>query len=150
MTQEEKLLLLKDLSARLPYGVIVNYKKDEYDFHHWKISTLYAPAYSQSGSLINTDSDGWIEYTEYKGCGLSTGSRPLHIDKTLPYLRPMSSMTEEEIKEWDNICVMMRNMPVESIPMVFRFVSSKHLDYNNLISKGLALEAPEGMYNLND
>ena len=59
----------------------------------------------------------------------------------------MSSMTEEEIKEWDNICVMMRNMPVESIPMIIRFVNSKHLDYYNLISKGLALEAPEGMCN---
>jgi hypothetical protein len=65
----------------------------------------------------------------------------------LPYLRPMSSMTEEEIKEWDNICVMMRNMPVESIPMIERFVNSKHLDYYNLILKGLALPAPEDMYN---
>ena len=52
MTQEEKELLLKDLCARLIYGVIVDYKEDEYDFHHWKIATLHAPAYSQSGSLI--------------------------------------------------------------------------------------------------
>ena len=31
MTQEEKELLLRDLSARLPYGVVVNYKEYEYD-----------------------------------------------------------------------------------------------------------------------
>ena len=74
MTQENKELLLRDLSARLTYGVIVDYKECEYDFHHWKISTLHAPAYSQSGSLINTNSDGWIEYKEYKGCGMSSGS----------------------------------------------------------------------------
>ena len=99
MTQENKELLLRDLSARLTYGVIVDYKENEYDFHHWKISTLHAPAYSQSGSLINTDSDGWIEYEEYKGCGMSTGSRPLHLEITLPFLRPISSMTDEEKEE---------------------------------------------------
>jgi len=41
----------------------------------------------------------------------------------------------------------MRNMPIESISMVLKFVNSKHLDYNNLIPKGLAIEAPDGMYN---
>ena len=137
MTQEEKELLIKDLSARLTYGVIVDYKEDEYDFHHWKISTLHAPAYSQSGSLINTDSDGWIEYNEYKGCGMSTGSRPLHLEVTLPFLRSMSSMTEEERKY------------LQKLPFPYNFVdwlNSHHFDYRGLIEKGLALEAPKGMY----
>ena len=137
MTQENKELLLRDLSARLTYGVIVDYKEDKYDFHHWKISTLHAPAYSQSGSLINTDSDGWIEYNEYKGCGMSTGSRPLHLEVTLPFLRSMSSMTEEERKY------------LQKLPFPYNFVdwlNAHHFDYRGLIEKGLALEAPKGMY----
>ena len=100
MTQENKQLLLKDLSARLPYGVIVNYKEGEYDFHKWKIETLYAPEYSESGLLIETNCDGWIGYTKYEGCGMSSASRALHLDKNLPYLRPMSSMTKEEFDEY--------------------------------------------------
>lgn len=53
-----------------------------------------------------------------------------------PYLRPMSSMTEEEEIECDKT------------PMKYLgdFYCEKHLDYHNLIEKGLALEALEGMY----
>ena len=75
-----------------------------------------------------------------------------------PYLRPMSSMTEEEKKE----------MSEESNRLAFEsalsgaygicpktmayntfnvdYCLSHHLDYRGLIEKGLALEAPEGMY----
>ena len=42
MTQEEKLLLLEDLGSRLMYGVIVDYKDDEYGHYKWKITTLFA------------------------------------------------------------------------------------------------------------
>lgn len=149
MTQEEKELLWKDLSARLTYGVIVDYKENEYDFHNWKISTLHAPAYSQSGSLINTDSDGWIEYNEYKGCGMSTGSRPLHIEITLPFLRSMSSMTDEERKEYDSkrkhICDDYNCYCFDTIESI-DWLNKHHFDYRGLIEKGLALEAPKGMY----
>ena len=160
MTQEDKELLLRDLSARLTYGVIVDYKEDEYDFHHWKISTLHAPAYSQSGSLINTDSDGWIEYEEYKGCGMSTGSRPLHLEITLPFLRSMSSMTEEEKREYNSF--IKGQQPFDSdfsaYPIEHKFVyefdiknyidwmNKHHFDYRGLIEKGLAIKAPERMY----
>jgi hypothetical protein len=175
MTQEDKELLLRDLSARLTYGVIVDYKEDEYDFHHWKISTLHAPAYSQSGSLINTGSDGWIEYEEYKGCGMSTGSRPLHIEITLPFLRPMSSMTKEEKKEFSKLlvkryceedweghistsyCIEIDNVYTDDedgikYPSAFSidaidWLNAHHFDYRGLIEKGLALIVPADMYN---
>ena len=158
MTQENKQLLLKDLSARLPYGVIVNYKEGEYDFHKWKIETLYAPEYSETGLLIETNCDGWIGYTEYTGCGISSASRALHLDKNLPYLRPMSSMTEEE-------CVILSKLiPYEKdawkyiktpVPLFianieqFDLFHRHHLDWRGLIPMGLALEAPEGMYKNN-
>ena len=47
MTQEEKLFLLKDLSARLLYGVEVNYKEYTNDIRHWKIDSLHSPAYNE-------------------------------------------------------------------------------------------------------
>ena len=153
MTQENKELLLRDLSARLTYGVIVDYKECEYDFHHWKISTLHAPAYSQSGSLINTISDGWIEYKEYKGCGMSSGSRQLHLEITLPFLRSMSSMTEEERNEYLSIKMQETERVAlaevyrpEAISEIMDWLNKHHFDYRGLIEKGLALEAPKGMY----
>ena len=144
MTQENKELLLKDLSARLTYGVIVDYKESVYDFNNWKIDSLHSPAYSESGILIDTDYEGWISFTEYKGCGMSTGSRPLHLEKNLPFLRPMSSMTEEERKEYLHI-TLCDVVDCEAWNEV-DWLNSHHFDYRGLIEKGLALEAPKDMY----
>ena len=156
MTREDKILLLKDLSARLPYGVIVDYKEGEHDFHKWEIDTLYAPAYSESGLLIETDTDGWIGYTEYNGCGMSSASRPLHLDKNLPYLRPMSTMTEEEKKElmkFASLCLGANGELLDIIcsgfklhSKAFDWLNAHHIDYRGLIPKGLALEATKDMY----
>ena len=144
MTQENKELLLKDLSARLPYGVEVNYKEHEYDIRHWKIDSLHTPTYSESGILIDTDYEGWIHFTEYKGCGMSTGSRQLHLEKNLPFLRPMSSMTEEERKEYLHI-TLCDVIDCEAWNEV-DWLNKHHFDYRGLIEKGLALEAPKDMY----
>ena len=72
MTQEQKDLLLKDLCARLPYGVILNCCKIVNE-------TLTLIDYK---GLINNDYD---------------------IDEVKPYLFPLSSMTEEQDKEFMNI-----------------------------------------------
>lgn len=140
MTPEEKKLLLKDLCARLPYGVIVNYKEGEYDFHKWTIETLDAPAYSKSGSMIDTDHDGWIGYTYYEGTGMSSGSRPLHLDKMLPYLRLMISMTEEEEIYYNTIYTTLKFYEKED------WLNAHHFDYRGLIPMGLAIEAPTNLY----
>lgn len=161
MTQEEKILLLEDLGSRLMYGVIVDYKDDEYDHHKWKITTLFAPAYSQDGTLIDTDHEGWIGYDVYKGCGMSSGSRPLHLEKNLPFLRPISSMTEEEKEELrDTYSFLYSEYPFddedededdvgchpEPSAETYDWYNRKMFDYRGLIQKGLAIEAPEGMY----
>lgn len=153
MKQENKELLLRDLSARLTYGVIVDYKESEYDFNDWKIDSLHTPAYSESGILIDTDYDGWISFTEYKRCGMSTGSRPLHIEKNLPFLRSMSSMTEEERNEYLSIKMQETERVAlaevyrpEDISEIIDWLNKHHFDYRGLIEKGLALEAPKGMY----
>lgn len=73
MTQEDKESLLKDLSARLPYGVKVNIKGLS------EPKELYSIAEEDGIFYIN----GYYSVEEVK-----------------PHLRPMSSMAEEELREF--------------------------------------------------
>ena len=94
--------------------------------------------------VLNKDGDvesfTWQELKEF-GDG--------YISK--PYLRPMSSMTKEEEKEYINIDNLSYTCPMDyaHFPAFKRidWLNAHHFDYRGLISKGLALEAPEGMYN---
>jgi len=171
MTQEDKELSFIDISGRLHYGVIVNYKEDEYDHRKWEITNLHTLSYSKSGTLIDTDYDGWISYEEHKGCGMSSGSRPFRFGEVLPYLRPMSSMTEEEKKEFSKLlvkryceedweghistsyCIEIDNVYTDDengikYPSAFSmdaidWLNAHHFDYRGLIEKGLAIEVAE-------
>ena len=83
-----------------------------------------------------------------------------YIDDVKPYLRPMSSMTEEEKREYFSFIGGERpfDSDFSAYPIEYKFVyehdinsyidwlNAHHFDYRNLIRKGLALEAPEGMY----
>jgi hypothetical protein len=62
-----------------------------------------------------------------------------------PYLRPMSSMTEEEINEYENFITNEKDDQLRFCNELV-FYNSHHFDYRGLIEKGLAIEAPEGMY----
>lgn len=64
-----------------------------------------------------------------------------HIETCKPYLRPMSSMTEEEEREFEET-LQYTQYTLES----YDWLNARHFDYRGLIEKGLALEAPEGMY----
>lgn len=161
MTQEDKELSFIDISGRLHYGVIVNYKENEYDHRKWKITNLHTLSYSKSGTLIDTDWDGWISYEEHQGCGMSSGSRPFRLGEVLPYLRPMASMTEEEKKEMHNLLspegtVIYENdgialpinhygefVPYEFMNRIIQYLLENHFDFMNLIPKGLAIEVTE-------
>ena len=114
MTQEDKELLLKDLCARLPYGVIVKYR-------------------SREGEGDVQLGCGNIGYVLQLGNGWWKECKP--------YLRPMSSMTEEERNEHFG-----RTMTidiVETSQQVIDWLNAHHFDYRGLIERGLALEAPE-------
>ena len=67
------------------------------------------------------------------------------IEHIKPYLRPMSSMTEEEY-EYYNACTGYGTYEKVMIDRL-NFLHRKHFDYRGLIPKDLALEAKEGMYN---
>ena len=66
----------------------------------------------------------------------------------------MSSMTEEEFHDIiiiDNKrgIFSSRHLTLHLDGEVIDYLNSKMFDWRNLISKGLAIEAPEGMYNYN-
>lgn len=133
MTHEDKELLLKDLCARLPYGVIIKHK----DEHGRSIDTR----------LVGYNGD-WFNYYIDDLCF------HLKIHEFKPYLRPMSSMTEDEKeKAKENGCIIyLDTSPEDKGIMIiasqkgFDWLNAHHFDYRGLIEKDLAIEAPEGMY----
>lgn len=121
MKEQDKQLLLKDLCARLPYGVIIRNGYVEFKLH--KIS------------------DERINDLE-------------KIEDCKPYLRPMSSMTEEELKEF-RACHCVYDLHPDFQPMMcnianelnmFNWLNEHHFDYRGLIEKSLAIVAPNNMY----
>jgi hypothetical protein len=141
MTQEDKELLLKDLCARLPYDLIV------------RVLDINDPTYQKDGNLYN------IKYLEgdYNGIpylfDVDNQVCLCDITEIKPYLRSMSSMTEEERKEYNDIvkntiefydCPKSKEICFFIIPI--EWLNKKMFDYRGLIPKGLAVEAPEGMY----
>lgn len=123
MTQEDRKLLLKDLCARLPYGVKVHIQKID------------------DNKVIDNEDFG------YMWLGMVLFDNPYHEIK--PYLRPMSSMTDDEVLEYlgmlndiDKSGLMNQNF----ITKVVDWLDKKMFDHRGLLPKGLALEATKEMY----
>ena len=145
MTKEEKELLLKDLCARLSYGVTI-YRITDNSIHRIQYSDI----------IENIDQ--FSHLLEYSG-----------IDNIKPYLRPMDSMTEEERNEIESVsdCNFgkaldadikaklnknydnseARILEYHACSSVVDWLNAHHFDYHGLIEMGLALEAPKGIYN---
>ena len=136
MIQQEKQLLLKDLSARLPYGVKI----------------IDEPAHCL-GELFLISTTDMVEYETETDTGMQT------IYNIKPYLRPMLSMTEDErryLLEELGFDEDLENgelndfgsyvyRSVNILPL-FDWLNAHHFDYRGLIPMGVALEAPEGIY----
>ena len=146
MTQEEKSLLLKDLCARLPYGVKMSvlWKDKCLDFEKseskYLIGTLDA-VYPSDERIIVDDLNESIAPVNVR-CGGFT----LDESNFKPYLRSMPSMTEEEKEEYKYITERWMYDNSYSISDSIDWLNEHHFDYRRLIEKGLAFEAPEGMY----
>ena len=142
MTQEKKQLLLKDLYGRIPYGVKIATSRYQYG----DISTPTGIVGDRCYFGNNPRYDGDCPIEDIK-----------------PYLRPMSSMTKEEIKEFrknsnfeereayevrangeNKIVILQADCDLSSKEL--DWLNDHYFDYRGLIEKGLALEAPEGMY----
>ena len=128
MTKEDILLVKRDIAARLPYEPIVTNDRFDHGYGHG----LYL---------------GDLSISQYFDSA--------NIDGTKVYLRPMSSMTKAEYDEFSKIKRMRSYKDVGTWIELYTINSdivdwflSHHFDYRGLIEKGLALEAPEGMYKI--
>jgi hypothetical protein len=79
--------------------------------------------------------------------GVVYATSKVKIDTVKPYLRPMSSMTKEERKEHNLHRLSKWSTYAEYCANVIDWCHVHHFDYCGLIPKGLAIEAPKGMYN---
>lgn len=132
LKSEDKGLLLKDLCARLPYGVHIR-------TNNKKILKLWG--------ICPDDINGYWVNSVYE------------LDEVKPYLRPMSSMTEEEREElkeltaadiltnngfgYENLRGMCFGMMYIDCQEIIDWLNAHHFDYRGLIDKGLAIDCTD-------
>ena len=156
MTKEDKKLLLKDLCARLPYGVIGKCELDaSYDTSFDTIFQTHkfdAVIYGLNEDLLlvtplieNEDEQNFAEEEVADGVDI--------LDFT-PYLFPLSSMTEEQKKYITDRWGINEDFNFEIDPNwgeyivelgdtinFINWLNENRFDINNLIPKGLAIDA---------
>ena len=133
MTQEEKDLLLKDLCARVPYDVKVQY-----------MNNIFGIDYVSSYEEVKLDVPD--NYT-------------VGISEVKPYLFPLSSLTEEQRNSISHLLLDTQNefppygelntkgcdnlfvSSIKQANVLINYCLANHLDINGLIEKGLALDA---------
>lgn len=122
MKQEDKDLLLKDLCARLPYGL---YVQDEY---------------------------GDIVYVDYNDVHFANYFDSILNGIIKPYLFPISTLTEEQRKEYESLCVTKLSDCSDLYDIIFTkeyydtvesidYLYKNHIDIRGLIPMGLANNA---------
>ena len=138
ISEEDKELLLKDLCARLPYMVNVKTTGDNESYILLSINS------NKNIALIGLDFDDVYATSKIK------------IDDVKPYLRPISSMTKEEEKEYNELYYDAPQFKdgwrdakyLEGLHI--DYLNKNMFDYRGLIEKGLAIVAPEGIYKVGD
>lgn len=146
MTQEDKMLLIKDLSARLPYAVTVEHTSGfrgtlhDITVHHM---------YNENDNVYDA-----ICYTDFFG-----DEDSIYIEYFKPYLFPLSNITEEQRNDvskilidtqnkfppygainsngFDNLFICITNQANAFI----NYCLEHHIDTYGLIEKGLAIDA---------
>ena len=135
MKQEDKELLLKDLCARLPYGV--------------KISKVIGDLVSEPRPIRSINLNNIIvEDGEFED-----GTPDIDVwnyEEIKPYLFPLSSMTEEQRKELRKIMDFVEATFMNacckggftlSFTNLTDWLNANHFDYRGLIPKDLAIDA---------
>ena len=117
MTREDKELLLRDICARLPYGLKAEYYDPEAERKTW----------DEINDVYNTTT---IDHVE-----VGIGQYGLYLTEVKPYLFPMSSMTNEQKK------YIRSNYTFGATYELFDWLNKNHFDYRGLIEKGLAIDA---------
>lgn len=133
MTEENRKLLLKDLSARLTYGVKCVSGVDD--------ATLIIEG-------INPNCNGASEVqVTYERSGINFDTK---ISSIKPYLFPMLNMTDEQKEEYRKVCELdteiLSKHPMDGTPFPALYnsqdwLNKNHFDYRGLIEKDLAIDA---------
>lgn len=132
MTQEDKDLLLRDICGRLPYGVKCAYYNTKDEIKVGELLTVWCKEKRVFIDKLSIDYDGGD-----------------HIG-VIPYLFPLSSMTEEQCYKLASIqpsyqdCWKYIKTPIPLSICNFKqieFFHKNHIDYRGLIEKGLAFDA---------
>lgn len=129
MTKEDRERLLKDLGGRLPYGV--------------KILDIPANAVGKLFLISTTDT---VQYETADDTGIQT------LYNIKPYLLPLSSMTEEQKREYNMLLTDIPTYEYEGGDIVtvidtydnwmsIDYLIANHFDYRYLIEDGLAIDA---------
>jgi len=126
MTTKDKDILTKDLCCRLPYGIKVEVCIKDKDIK----------------SVDNVKYDT-----------VSTYIRLIDDEKfsVKPYIRPMSSMTDDERDDMREELEWVESFGerfYDKTTEFYDWMNAHHFDYRGLLEKGLAIEAPEGMYDI--
>ena len=129
MAPEQKDILLKDLCARLPYGVMAKFG----DSNPSKITNI----------TQDIDSDSWFVESEGE-FDVMTGEfdgMMCEINNIKPYLFPMSSMDLDQRIEYSRTLVIFDESHCSQISETYDWLNKNHFDYRDLIPKGLAINA---------
>lgn len=149
MIQEDKDLLLHDLYARIPYGlkgqVQAEVSTGTYDINSGHLDYTEIDI---DVEVFGIQENEMIIYPVDSKYNELIAEYPYTYEEFTPYLRPMSSMTEDEYKQYSIIAglTIYEDGRVISNGKEYDWLNKHHFDYRDLIEKRLALEAPEGMY----
>lgn len=145
--QERNERMFAYLSAMLPYGL-------KCCINGVKVASL-------TGVMISAEHGKPLAYFEELNGEANGGFYPMNV--VMPYLRGLETITENEDKEIADIINVDSFMRDEymmvfcsstddefvgfgNIRMMLKYLMERRIDCFNMISKGLALSAPENMY----
>ena len=129
MKKEEKELLLEDLCGRLPYGVKCQVREDEFTY----IGTLCRIE-------VDNENGHLLDFTE----SMSGLDCQVYLSEVKPYLFPLSNMTEEQKEELYSKLIELELKEIHHLEVVkfeVEYYFKNHIDYMNLIPRGLAIDA---------
>ena len=137
MKQEYKELLLRDLCSRLNTNLVCSIYRIDDQGIGYRNEILHG--YCRG--------DNWYEFYFGADCGISIDD----VSKIKQYLFPLSSMTEEQKKEYRNSCDLdteiLEKHPMDGttqFPALYNsqdWLNKNHFDIYGLIPMGIALDA---------
>jgi hypothetical protein len=144
MTEENKSIFIEDLCGRLPYGV----------------QCRYSAIVPLLGGVVNI---GDLRAIDVKQEQFNVCGHLCMIGDLKPFLRPLSSMTDDEKKELMDLCDITpyetQGLKIDEYGIgvflngvcsinydVMTWLNKHHFDYRGLIEKGLAYAALNNMY----